>query len=296
MDTPSINFYTSDFLTETIFLDFEEKGKLITLLCIQHQHGKLSMEQIKQICGTVSDNIMKFFKKDDDDKYYNEKIEEYKTKRENFIRKQKENIAKRWNKNTKEHTKPIPNQYQPIYQTDTKQGSLEIPIENENGNDYGIEIEDVVKEKRVVREKSNSNIPAKPRKKSPQAIVYDYFAEKYKHLTGIDYRSTKADFSNLSDLVKQYGIDQVKQKIDWLEIGCTHPGVYWFATDINAFTINKLINKWNEILPVLTDEQRKQKEKLRKEQETKRAVEAELAKQGITLKPEPKQNSIIPSR
>ena len=36
---PAVLFYTSDFLTGTILMNYEQKGKYITLLCIQHQHG-----------------------------------------------------------------------------------------------------------------------------------------------------------------------------------------------------------------------------------------------------------------
>ena len=119
--------------------------------------------------------------------------------------------------------------------------------------------------------------------KTPQAEVYEYFAAKYKQHTGIEYLSKKKDFVNLSKLIEQFGIAQVKQKIDWLEIGCTHPGVFWFAKDINDFTIGTLQTQWNHILPRLTDEQRKEQAKKKKEQEMQRKVCEELAKQGIKI-------------
>lgn len=131
----------------------------------------------------------------------------------------------------------------------------------------------------------------KPRKVTPQEIIVKYFAEKYKQLTGIDYLAVEKDYSIVGkNLTSKYDIELIKRKIDWLEIGCTHFGVYWFAKDINAFTINKLIDKWNEILPVLTDEQKKQQAKRKKEEETKAKVMAELAKQGIKIA-ETAQNS-----
>lgn len=119
--------------------------------------------------------------------------------------------------------------------------------------------------------------------KTPQAEVYEYFAAKYKQHTGIEYLSKKKDFVNLSKLIEQFGIAQVKQKIDWLEIGCTHSGVFWFAKDINDFTIGTLQTQWNHILPRLTDEQRKEQAKKKKEQEMQRKVCEELAKQGIKI-------------
>ena len=94
----------------------------------------------------------------------------------------------------------------------------------------------------------------------------------------------------LAKLIEEYDITQVKQKIDWLEVGCTHPGVFWFAKDINDFNIKTLQTQWNRILPKLTDEQKKQQAKRKKEEETKAKVMAELAKQGIKIA-ETAQNS-----
>lgn len=284
MKNPSINFYTSDFITETMFLSFEEKGKLITLLCLQHQHGRLTLQQMKQICGEISEGIMNFFTKDETGKYYNERLEENQTKKEEFIKKQKENIAKRWNR---KNTNSIPNEYQTdtktipnSYQNDTKQDSLVIPLGNGNGIGKEIEKEEI-KQKRVDREKKKE--VSKPKQITPQAKMCDYFAERYKANTGIDYLATKSDYSQLDKLIKQYGEQQVKQKIDWLEIGCTHHNVFWFAKDFTAFTVNKLHKWWNEILPKLTDEQRKEQAKRKKEAENKAKVMAELAKQGIKI-------------
>lgn len=132
---------------------------------------------------------------------------------------------------------------------------------------------------------------AKPRKVTPQEIVVQYFAEKYKLLTGIDYLATEKDYSIVGKkLIPKYNIELIKQKIDWLVVGCTHPKVYWFAKDVNNFLIGTLESHWNEILPVLTDKQRKQQEKQKEEAERKAKVMAELAKQGIKIA-ETAQNS-----
>ena len=149
---PSFSFYTSDFLTETTFLSFEDKGKLITLFCLQHQLGHLSKEQIQKVCGDLSAEVMNFFQLDAEGKYFCEKIDIAKEKRKNFINKQKNNISKRWNKFG--NTKPIPNEYQ----TDTINGKgLEIPLENENEIENEIEKdneeEKTEKGNKVVRKK-----------------------------------------------------------------------------------------------------------------------------------------------
>lgn len=140
---PSFNFYSSDFLSQTIFLSFEDKGKLIMLLCLQHQHGHLKKEQMLKTCGTISDDLWEFFKLDADGKYFNEQIDIATEKRKNFINKQKNNISKRWNKVG--NTKSIPNEYQ--------KDSLVIPLEKENENEIekDYEKETTEKDSKVVR-------------------------------------------------------------------------------------------------------------------------------------------------
>ena len=49
---PAILFYTSDFLTGTLFLDMKERGQYITMLCLLHQHGgKLSKHDLEVVVG-----------------------------------------------------------------------------------------------------------------------------------------------------------------------------------------------------------------------------------------------------
>lgn len=89
----------------------------------------------------------------------------------------------------------------------------------------------------------------------PQQEVYNYFSEKYEKLTNEKYLSKTKDFMILSKLAKNFGVEKVKQKIDWLEIACIN-SVFWFTNDKNDFTIGKLYQFWNEILPKLTEQQK----------------------------------------
>ena len=150
---PSFSFYTSDFLTETTFLSFEDKGKLITLFCLQHQLGHLSKEQIQKVCGDLSAEVMNFFQLDAEGKYFCEKIDIAKEKRDRFVQKQRENGAKKWDKNkfgnNLADAKVMPNK---------KFGKgLAMPLENEieieNEKEIEVEIENDKKGNKVVRKK-----------------------------------------------------------------------------------------------------------------------------------------------
>ena len=148
---------------------------------------------------------------------------------------------------------------------------------NENDN---VNVNENVKEKEIKKEKDSQAqqppavVPSKPIK--PHQRLYNYFAAKYKQATGIDYLGKSQDFVALATLEKKFGIDMVKQKIDWFYIGCKN-AVFWFTKDINDFVIGKLQSHWNEIIPKLTEEQKQQQ----KENEEREKHKAQLRARGI---------------
>ena len=72
---PAFLFYSSDFLTGTMFMSDEQAGKYIRLLCSQHQHGHVLEKDMMKICKTYDEDIFEKFVKDDTGKYYNERLE-----------------------------------------------------------------------------------------------------------------------------------------------------------------------------------------------------------------------------
>ena len=79
---PAVLFYTSDFLTGITLLNMQERGEYITLLCLQHQKGNLSLEEITQI--TNSKKVKEKFVLAEDGKYHNPRMHEEKLKRQAF--------------------------------------------------------------------------------------------------------------------------------------------------------------------------------------------------------------------
>lgn len=53
----------------------EQTGMFIKILCLQHQNGHLSKNDMINICKTYDERIFSKFKKDDDGLYYNEALE-----------------------------------------------------------------------------------------------------------------------------------------------------------------------------------------------------------------------------
>ena len=85
MKDPAYLFYSSDFLTGCASLTMEERGQYITLLCLEHQLGRLSEKTIRLSVGSVSVDVLAKFKQDDNGLLYNERLEIEIEKRSNFI-------------------------------------------------------------------------------------------------------------------------------------------------------------------------------------------------------------------
>ena len=119
--SPSFSFYSSDFITGTLLMTNEQVGKYIKLLCLQHQTGHLSKEDMLNICGAYDKRVFSKFILDDAGMYYNERLEIEMVKRSKYCENQRDNVRKRWDKiNTKE----IPLQY--------KGNTNVLPLENED--------------------------------------------------------------------------------------------------------------------------------------------------------------------
>ena len=87
---PAFMFYPSDFMIGTFFMSDEEVGKYIRMLCIQHQQGRLSAEEMDLMCGNSS-KIRAKFVTDENGMYYNERLDEEIAKRRAFCDKQRNN-------------------------------------------------------------------------------------------------------------------------------------------------------------------------------------------------------------
>lgn len=89
---PAFLFYSSDFLIGVSDLTFEERGKYITLMCLQHQKGVLSEKSISISVGTISEDLRKKFLVDDEGNLYNERLLEEANKRKKFTKSRQDNL------------------------------------------------------------------------------------------------------------------------------------------------------------------------------------------------------------
>ena len=152
MKDPAVLFYTQDFLTGTMLMSAEQKGYYITLLCLQHQNGKLSERDMLKICGEKDEDIWgKFIL--EDGFYINKRMFLEATKRANYSESRRRN------------------------RTNTSK-TYDSHMENENEN------ENVIKD--VIEEKNNTNLEFEnfrvkyPGTKRGYQIEFDNFNKKHK--------------------------------------------------------------------------------------------------------------------
>jgi len=159
---PAVLFYTSDFLTGTLFMTDSQVGQYIRLLCLQHQHGHLTKDQIIHVChGNADALIFEKFEPTADGKYHNKRLHEEALKRKKFCEHQRENALKRWN--------PTKNKSMPRHKLGN---ATAMPLEDENENDN----RDENKDSNKVRK------PKNPAKQIPPTLdmVKSYAEEQYR--------------------------------------------------------------------------------------------------------------------
>lgn len=91
---PAVLFYTSDFLSSTFTMSDEQVGRYIRLLCIQHQKGKLTDKDLKNILTDEDIDIFEKFVKEADGFYYNQRMKDETIRRKNFTESRKHNGSK----------------------------------------------------------------------------------------------------------------------------------------------------------------------------------------------------------
>ena len=88
---PAFLFYSSDFLTGTMFMSDAQLGKYIKILCTQHQKGHLSEKDMLKICKRYDKDIFEKFVKDENGKYYNIRLEKEIEKRSAYSKSRANN-------------------------------------------------------------------------------------------------------------------------------------------------------------------------------------------------------------
>jgi uncharacterized protein YdaU (DUF1376 family) len=101
---PAFLFYPGDYISGTMYLDFECKGAYMDLLMLQFQKDHMTIHMIKHVLGHKFDHIWPLISdkfKENNGKYWNERLKTEKEKRVKFCKSRKDNRVS--TKHMKEH-------------------------------------------------------------------------------------------------------------------------------------------------------------------------------------------------
>jgi hypothetical protein len=241
MGKKSVVLYT-DYKFILNFLSYEEKGQLLDSLLAYVETSVTPAFDNPKISNAFG--------------YIKNRIDANTAKYEKRSQAGKKGMEARWGKTDKNKEKESSKK-----EKIPKKDSANITNDN-NGitNDNKKVSNDNVNDNVNVNENVNTEIiPKQTRVLQEHQKIFNLFAEIYYKKTGSKYKSGKKDFVLLADLVKNFNTEEIIEKIRFLVIGCEKQA-YWFTNSFSDFTIGKLYDKWNELLPKLTSEQQKQKE------------------------------------
>lgn len=127
---PAFLFYPADFTVGTMGMSYEQKGKYLTLLIMQHSKGgylkQRDITRILDLTNEEDNEVLEKFKKTDEGFYYNQRLLIEITKRKEHSAKQRANARKRWDKEKKEDANVMPSH--------NGGNAKAMPLENENEN------------------------------------------------------------------------------------------------------------------------------------------------------------------
>jgi hypothetical protein len=92
---PAVLLYTQDFLVGTMTMNYEQKGKYIHLLCLQHQKTKLTLKDLQTVLTDEDVDVFEKFPLNSDGFYYNIRMYEEAIKRKNYSESRRNNRSKK---------------------------------------------------------------------------------------------------------------------------------------------------------------------------------------------------------
>lgn len=89
---PAVLWYPGDYLVGTMGMTWEEKGRYVELLNLQHQKGHLDINRLMPDCPK---EVLAKFVQDEDGLWYNIRMEEEQIKRAKFVKSRKDNLSRK---------------------------------------------------------------------------------------------------------------------------------------------------------------------------------------------------------
>lgn len=141
---PAVLLYTQDFLVGTITMTNEQRGKYITLLCLQHQKQKLTLKDLQMYLTDEDIEVAEKFPIQSDGYYYNQRMYDESIKRKNYTESRRSNRTKKTNdidvkKISQSYVNRMENENEDVNVNETVNDNLNINETvnvNSNNHDY----------------------------------------------------------------------------------------------------------------------------------------------------------------
>jgi ribosomal protein S18 len=104
---PALLFYTGDFLVGTMTMTDAQRGKYILLLCMQHQQGFLTEDDMKEHLEDTDIKVFNKFEKSADGKYFNIRLKEEAERRKTYSESRRNNRMKNISKSYVKHMETV---------------------------------------------------------------------------------------------------------------------------------------------------------------------------------------------
>ena len=104
---PALLFYSGDFLVGTFTMTMEQRGRYITLLCLQHQQGYLTEDNLKENLQDTDITVFNKFEKSADGNYYNLRLKEEAERRKTYSESRRNNRMKNISKSYVKHMETV---------------------------------------------------------------------------------------------------------------------------------------------------------------------------------------------
>jgi len=207
MKDPAFLFYSSDFLSGVQDLTMEERGQYITLLCLQHQKGRLTEKMVRLchgIChGIISADVLAKFETDENGYLYNVRLEAEIEKRKQHSDKQRVRALDGWKKRKES-----------VCHGNATAYATAMPLENENENIIDIDSYsnyrkiEFLKFPDSLRQRLESELMVN----SPIVYTTDRANDQYKDFTEIIYTAI-TDEPWIMQLSRTHKPEKIRQRL-----------------------------------------------------------------------------------
>ena len=217
---PAVLFYTSDFISGTVTMTNEQRGKYIMLLCIQHQKGKLTLKDLQAYLDDDDFEIMQKFSILEDGFYYNIRMKEEAIKRKAYSASRSNNRTAKSKNKSKTYDNDISNlskSYEKhMINTST---SYEKHMENENVN---VNVNKAAN--KTVSKAANKTVSNSTRKIIKKAL--DVLIEH--GLSKEQYSEAAFNVNDIGGLEKTYELLGIRTGDEWTRVILQNSQMYGF--------------------------------------------------------------------